>query len=144
MKTVIQKQIENYLKLWLPPIIWAVVIFSFSSYPTVQASQIMWQDFIVKKSFHIIEYAMLTIFVYRALKESGLERKKAGIYSIVFTILYGATDEFHQSFTQGREAKARDVIFDTIGGLLAIYVIWKQLPKAPKKLVAWAKKLQIL
>lgn len=141
---MILKQKKSYLKLWLPPIIWAVVIFSFSSYPTVQASQIMWQDFIVKKSFHIIEYAIFATLFYRALKESGIEREKAGIYSLVITIIYGVTDEFHQSFTQGREAKARDVIFDTIGGLLAIYVIWKQLPKAPKKLVAWAKKLQLI
>ena len=141
---MIQKLKISHLKLWLPPIIWAIVIFSFSSYQTVQASQIKWQDFIVKKSFHIIEYAILTTFVYRAMKESGLNRKKAGIYSILFTILYGITDEFHQSFTQGRESKARDVIFDTIGGLLSIYIIWKYLPKAPKRLVAWAKRFQIL
>ena len=144
MKTMVQNLKTNYLKLWLPPIIWAVVIFSFSSYQTVQASQIMWQDFIVKKSFHIIEYAILTTFVYRAMKGSGLDRKKAGIYSILFTILYGITDEFHQSFTQGRESKARDVVFDTIGGLLSIYIIWIQLPKAPKRLVAWAKRLHVL
>lgn len=141
---MIQKREKYYLKLWLPPIIWAAVIFLFSSYPTVATTEIKWQDFIVKKTFHIFEYAVFTMLFFRALKESGVEKKKAGIYSIAAALLYGITDEFHQSFTPGRDSKARDVVFDTIGGLLAIYVIWKQLPKAPKKLRNWAKGLQIL
>ena len=141
---MVQNLKTNYLKLWLPPLIWAIVIFLFSSYPTLATSEIKWQDFIVKKTFHIFEYAVFTMLFYRALKESGVEKKKAGIYSIVAAILYGISDEFHQSFTPGRDAKARDVVFDTIGGLLSIYIVWKQLPKAPKKLRKWAKGLQIL
>jgi len=135
---------KNYIKFWLPLFIWAIVIFSFSSYQTPTASEIRWQDFIVKKTFHLIEYAILTTLSYRALKESGVDKKKAGIYSIIITLLYGASDEFHQTFTIGRDGKVRDVIIDTAGALLAIYGIWNLLPKAPKKLKSWAERLQII
>lgn len=136
-------RIADYLKLWLPAILWAVVIFLFSSYPTAQASEIEWRDFVVKKTYHLIEYAILATLLYRAFKESGIEKRKAGIYSIIFAALYGASDELHQSFTPGRDARLRDVIIDTIGASVAIYIIWKQLPKAPKKLKRWAAKLQL-
>ncbi len=139
-----KKFLENWLHYWLPLIIWVLVIFAFSSYPTTKASQIDWQDFAIKKTVHIIEYAILATITYRALRGSGIEKKKAGYYSMIFAAFYGATDEFHQSFTPGREAKLRDVIFDTIGGVLAIYAIWKLLPKAPRRLKSWAHEYHLL
>jgi len=132
------------LKLWAPVVLWAAVIFLFSARTTNPVSQIYWEDFFVKKSAHIVEYAILTILLFRALKESGVSKKDAGIYSIILAVLYGVSDELHQSFTPGRDSQVRDVIFDTIGSILAIYVIWKLLPKAPKRLKNWAKKLQLI
>ena len=138
-KTKKNDKTTNVVNLWLPVVIWAFVIFLFSSFPTTRASEIHWKDFIVKKTAHIVEYAILSTLIYRALKESGADRKKAGIYAIFFSVIYGFTDEFHQSFTSGREAKLRDVIFDTIGSVGSIYFLWRLLPKAPKKLKSWAK-----
>jgi len=46
--------------------------------------------------------------------------------------LYGFTDEFHQSFTPGREPRIRDVIIDTIGGALGVLTFSKVLEKYPK------------
>jgi VanZ family protein len=135
---------ERLLRFWLPVILWGSVIFLFSTRPTKPSSQIDWQDFIIKKSAHIVEYAVLTVLLYRALKESGVDKKEAGIYAIIMAILYGASDEFHQSFTPGREPRVRDIFFDTIGGILAMYSIWNLLPKAPEKLKSWAKSLQII
>ncbi len=129
--------------LWTPFIVWALVIFLFSSRPTTPVTQIHWEDFVVKKTAHVVEYFIFTTLLYRALKESGVEKKKAGIYAIIFGILYGATDEYHQSFTPGRLPKIRDILFDAIGSGLAIYTIWNLIPKAPEKLRNWAAKLQL-
>lgn len=126
------KELKKILNRWLPPFIWAVVIFLFSSYPTTRASEIHWKDFIVKKTAHIVEYAILTTLSYRALKMSGVEKKKAGYFSIFVSMLYGLTDEFHQSFTPGRDPQPRDVFFDTIGAVFAIYYIWNLLPRHQK------------
>ena len=134
---------KKRIKYWLPAFAWALVIFIFSSYPTGTASEIHWKDFIVKKTAHIVEYAILSLTIYRALTLEGVGKKRAGIYSIIFSIFYGFTDEFHQSFTPGREPRLRDTVFDTIGAVLAIYFVWKLLPKMPKKLKNLAEKLQI-
>lgn|SRR3972149_7400385 len=134
---------KKLFKLLFPPILWAGAIFLFSAFPTTPVSEIHWRDFVVKKSAHVIEYAILTILLYRAFKGYGVARGNAALFSIFMALLYGVTDEFHQSFTPGREPKVRDVFFDTIGALFAIYSLWNLLPKAPAKLKSWAKKLQI-
>jgi VanZ family protein len=135
---------KKVLLLWTPAILWAMIIFLFSSMPTTPVSQVQISDFIIKKSAHIIEYAVLTTLLYRALFAGGFNKRKAGIYSVVIAVVYAVTDEFHQSFTPGRDPKVRDVFFDTIGSVSAIYIIWNLLPKAPHKLRVLAKRLQIL
>jgi hypothetical protein len=132
------------LKFWGPVLIWAGIIFLFSARPVIPASQIFWKDFIVKKTAHVVEYAILASLIYRALKESGVSKYNAGLWAIFFSVVYGLTDEFHQSFTPGREPRVRDVFFDTIGAILSIYSIWNLLPKAPQKLRSWAKRLHLI
>jgi VanZ family protein len=141
-----QKKLFELLLLWLPVIVWASVVFSFSasSFPASPVTAIHWNDFILKKLAHIIEYAILAILMYRALKESGMEKKNAGYSAIILCFLYGLSDEFHQSFTPGREPTLRDVIIDTIGGSAGIWITWKLLPKVPEKPRKWLENLRIM
>jgi VanZ family protein len=114
---------KKTLKFWVPPVLWAMVIFFFSSQPSVRTIDIYWQDFILKKTAHMIEYGVLATLLYRAFMGSDFTKKKALIFSLVLTIFYAATDEIHQAYIPGREARLRDVIFDTIGASLALYSI---------------------
>lgn len=123
---------KDRVRYWLPVILWALVIFVFSSCPTRSASEIHWKDFVVKKTAHMVEYGILCLATYRALISEGIKRRKAGSYSIIFSILYGFTDEYHQSFTPGRMPRSYDVLFDTIGAVFAIYFVWKLLPRYQK------------
>lgn len=66
------KLVRQLVFFWLPVIVWLLIIFSFSSRPTGVASQISWQDFIVKKTAHVVEYAILSFLLFRALLNSGL------------------------------------------------------------------------
>ena len=134
---------KKVLKYWLPVVIWSLVIFYFSSLPTAPITKVYWREFVIKKSAHVVEYAIYATLMYRALKESGVDKKEAGVYSVILAFIYGISDEFHQSFTPGRDPRLRDIFFDTMGASLAIYALWKLLPKAPKKLKTWAKKLQL-
>lgn len=143
-KTETSNKLKKAFNLWLPPFLWAIVIFLFSSYPTTRASEIHWQDFIVKKTAHIVEFGFLSLLLYRGFINSGMSKRKAGCWAIHLSILYAVTDEFHQMFTPGREPTVRDVLFDTIGAVVGIYIIWKLLPKAPKRLKNWAKKLELI
>ena len=113
--------------LWLPPLVWAIVIFLFSSLTVTPATEIYWQDFIVKKTAHVVEYGIFAALLYRALRGSGVEKVNAVLFATLGAVVYGATDEFHQSFTPGREPRVRDVFFDTIGGILGVYICKKYL-----------------
>lgn len=135
---------RRILLYWLPVVVWVGVIFLFSANPTTRASEIRWQDFIVKKTAHMVVYAILSLLIYRALKTGGMEIRKAGYYSIFFSIIYGFTDEFHQSFTPGREPTFRDVAFDATGSILAIYFVWKYFSKTPEKIRLWLEKLEFV
>lgn len=137
------KKLKKLIRFWGPPFIWVVVIFLFSTLSTKPVSKIYWREFAVKKSAHMVEYGILSLLLYRALINSGVKKKWSLVIPIVFSLLYGISDEFHQSFVPGREPKVRDVVFDTIGSVLVILYIWKLLPKAPKRLRNWARELQI-
>jgi VanZ family protein len=122
------------IDLWLPPLLWAALIFHFSSGTIPVASPVYWQDFTIKKIGHVLLFGALAVLVYRALRGEGLSRKKAALWSVVIAFFYGGTDEFHQRFTQGREATVRDVFIDGFGAGVVIYLIYQFLPKLPKKI----------
>lgn len=112
---------------WLPVVLWASVIFAFSSLPQTQVGGFFLTDFIIKKTAHVSEYAILFALIYRATKGKLL-------LAFALTIFYAATDEFHQSFVPGRTAKVYDVIgFDLAGASIAAYVLWKLKQLRKKK-----------
>lgn len=124
----------TFLNLWIPPFLWAFLIFNFSSGSIPVASDIYWQDFVVKKTGHVILFATLAVFFYRALIGEGVDRKKAAILSTLITFAYGITDEFHQTFTQGREARLRDTLIDGIGAGIAMFLIYNFFSRLPEKM----------
>ena len=70
------------------------------------------------KISHFLEYCLLGWLLIRALRKENpaknlliLKCLAAGI-----AILYGASDEFHQSFVFGRSACVSDWIADSAGG----------------------------
>jgi VanZ family protein len=138
-----QKLLHKFIAYWLPALLWAGIIFVLSANPTTSTSQIQWQDFVIKKTLHVLFFGTQATLLYRALISSGVEKTKAGYTAIILTAIYGATDELHQSFTPGRMPRAYDVFFDTIGAILAIFTIWKLLPQAPKRLRILAEKLSL-
>lgn len=132
------------IRFWLPAVLWMLLIFTFSSFPVAKTTTIFWQDFFVKKSAHVVEYAVLTVFLYRGLLNTTyMNKSEAGFYSILIAVLYAFSDEFHQGFTSGREPTIRDIVFDTIGSLSAIFFLWKLLPKMPMKLKNLAKNFHL-
>jgi len=123
----VRRKLLFHLSLWVPPVIWALVIFLFSSLTVTPTTEIYWKDFIIKKTAHIVEYGVFAVLLYRALRGSGVEKLNAALISILIAVVYGATDEVHQSFTPGREPKIRDVVFDTLGAVSGVFVGKKYL-----------------
>jgi VanZ family protein len=88
-----------------------------------QSSQVYWTDFIIKKTAHLIEYAILGLLNYRAFRGSGVVKKKALYFAFAISILYAASDELHQYFVPGRESRVRDVIIDAVGCCISLVYI---------------------
>lgn len=109
------------------------MIFKFSSGQIPKASGAFWLDFVIKKAGHLILYAALAVLIYRGLIGEGVGRKKAAILGAVFAFLYGVSDELHQTFVQGREARFRDTVIDGFGASFFMFLIYKYIGKLPGK-----------
>lgn len=124
-------RVNKWLYYWGPVVVWAGVIFTFSSIPTLPKVGFIWWDFVLKKTAHMIEYATLFFLVWRALKKSGqFAADCQWVWIFLGCLIYAASDEFHQSFVMGRTSTIRDVGFDFLGMMLAWLAIKKDwLPK---------------
>jgi VanZ family protein len=106
--------LERFLKAWGPVIVWAGVIFALSSVPSLNSGLGTWDD-VLRKCAHVTEYAILGFVLLRA---TGRE-----LPALVLGVLYAASDEFHQHFVHGRHASPVDVLIDSVGLLIGIFVI---------------------
>lgn len=114
------------LLYWLPVLVWGTVIFSFSATHAIVVSNVHAWDFLVHKIAHFCEYFILSALIYRALHGTTKVRGKyLLLMTLTLTVLYSVTDEFHQSFTPGREPRIRDVIIDSFGSAVALAVLTK-------------------
>ena len=129
---------------WLLFILWLVIIFLFSNQPYSGASThniiekiipilknsnwINIINFSIRKIAHITEYFILCILTMLLLKEYTKNERIIIVSSILFCFFYACTDEIHQSFILGRSSKFTDVLIDTIGVLLYLF-IYKISPK---------------
>ncbi len=130
----VKNKILRFLNLWLPVLLWALIIFRFSSGRVPQVSPNYWSNFTFMKGAHAFFFGILSLLIYRALLGDEVARKRSAIWAVIITILYGISDEFHQLFTQGREARIRDVFFDAVGGSITIFLVYKYINKLPAKL----------
>lgn len=140
-----KKKIINLLLV----IIWMAVIFIMSSFDSTESSNqsnfivdiisnilninnIEIISFIIRKLAHFTEYLILGILISNLIHSYN---KKTYI-SIIICILYAISDEIHQLFVTGRSCQILDIIIDSIGSILGIYllifiknIIWKNYKK---------------
>lgn len=126
---------------YLPPLIWVGVIFFISSIPDLKSELPSFFDQLLRKLAHMIEFGILAIlllclFLFKKGKavnlriQSAEERqflKEIFLTTFILTVLYAFSDEFHQSFVVGRNGSLWDVLIDTLGIAIGIYLFvrWK-------------------
>jgi len=100
------------------------VIFFLSAQPTLPHHPDNLFDTILKKVGHAVEYGILTFLLWRALSQGqGILSRSALVTAFLVSVLYAASDEYHQTFVPGRKGKLVDVGVDTIGALVALLVL---------------------
>ncbi|MDD3532261.1 MAG: VanZ family protein [Candidatus Shapirobacteria bacterium] len=128
---------------WLPPLALMGLIFYLSSRPAFAVSPNDWLNFIVFKSLHFLEYAFLFILLYRAFKNT-INGPSPFLWSVLAAFFWAVTDEIHQLYVPTRQGHPRDIAIDFLGILFGLVCLWIILPKAPKRLQLWAKKLALI
>lgn len=117
-------KLKKFFLYWLPVIVWMSIIFYFSSKQRLSITHKFIFDFLIFKTFHLIEYGFLYFLSFRALDyTSNLSLNKKMLYAFIIAIVYAISDEIHQLFVPTREGKARDVFIDAIGITVAFLCI---------------------
>jgi VanZ family protein len=106
---------------WVFVAVWAGFIFALSATPDLRIAQADGVDFVVRKAGHMAAFGILAVLLWRAISCSRQSGALAG--SLALTVLYAASDEFHQSFTAGRHASPIDVAIDTAGAGISLLAL---------------------
>jgi VanZ family protein len=135
----------RFLKFWLPVVIWMLVIFSASTgagrpqntsrflrpllhifKPDLTDEQFEKVHYAIRKTGHFVEYAVLGLLLWRALrteKKFGILIPPAQFVAVLLLCaFYASTDEFHQRYVKGREPSVHDVILDSCGAACGLVV----------------------
>ncbi|BHH84028.1 VanZ family protein [Desulforhopalus sp. 52FAK] len=75
---------------------------------------------------HMLAYGVLAATILYAWEKSyrTLYPVKVILLTVITCLIYGISDEFHQSFIPGRYVSVLDVVADTVGPLLVCSVWW--------------------
>ena len=135
------------LKYWLPVLLWMIVIFIMSTdygaaahtsrfldpflrwlMPRISDAGIARAHFLLRKTGHLTEYAILGMLLWRAWAQPKPGSRqpwqwKTALFALTFAAAYAAGDEFHQSFVPSRGASVQDVIIDACGAFLGLMVL---------------------
>ncbi len=107
---------RSALATWGPVVLWAAVIFAFSSMPS-GTHDLAWWELLLRKLAHVTEYAILAALLCRALRSV--------LPAVAIASLYAVSDEVHQTFVEGRLGTPRDVAIDLVGILVGVHA-WRR------------------
>lgn len=135
---------------WLLVVLWMALIFWFSAQDATLSDEtssglvalcvacIQWAGaalgrtgipldtvlvtFFVRKCAHACLYAVLGILTARAVTEGRNPDAKALALAVGLCVLYAVSDEGHQLFVPGRSAELRDVLVDSCGAFVGVFL----------------------
>jgi VanZ family protein len=107
--------------------IYCAVIYWLSDQPSLPLPMPMLFEF-QDKLLHFTAYFLMGILAGRSSRHFVKPAYLLAIVSIGFCSLYGASDEWHQSFIVGREADSLDWVADTVGAIVAMFFLTRFYP----------------
>jgi len=141
-------RLKNILWYWVPAVAWMAMVLGASTDPfsakntgAILHAVLVWifghmnaatfglVHFLVRKSAHFTEYAILSALWFRAIRVhlSNLWRVRWALVGLVASLSVAILDEVHQSFVPSRTSSAHDVLLDFCGAFFAQLVIWYTL-----------------
>ena len=128
---------------WLiAPQAWMGVIYWFSAQPKLPHAPDALMDLLLRKGAHMAEYAVLLLLWWRALSVLQRPRLAPRVATVIMawtlTVLYAASDEYHQTFVPGRHGRLMDAAIDAAGASLAVLGLW-----LGARFQAWRSRLKL-
>ncbi|MCL7747957.1 VanZ family protein [Halalkalibacter alkaliphilus] len=77
-------------------------------------------NYIARKGVHLAAFGLLALFFWLALR--GVRYRY--VWAWALATLYGAIDEWHQSFIPERSGLVSDVVIDSVGAFLVLLVVY--------------------
>jgi VanZ family protein len=101
---------------------YCLFIYWLSDQPTLSVPQVFSSQ---DKMLHFGAYFIMGILTWRSFKIINNKPIILALLSITFCSLYGVSDEWHQSFIEGRCSEVADWLADTSGAGSAIFLLYK-------------------
>ena len=108
---------------FVPPLALMAVIFFFSAQPDLGTGLGVW-DTVLRKAAHMAEYGLLWFLWHRALET------RTPWPAVAITLAYAVSDEYHQSFVEGRHGTPVDVLIDAAGVAIAVALYTRRKARA--------------
>jgi VanZ family protein len=136
-----------FIKYWLPVLVWMALIFSASTdllssqrtsriigplvrwmFPSLPEETVGQVVFVVRKTAHVTEYAVLAMLLWRALRRPVKPDPRPWswrepAWALGLAALYAISDELHQSLVASRFGSALDVCLDTAGAAGGLFLV---------------------
>ena len=139
---------SSLLARYGPVVLWVCVIFFASTgnlsasntsriirplllwlFPDITEASLLQAHFLVRKTAHFTEYAVLALLAARALLNSPDERLRRRWHVAAFALVAAVAllDEFNQSFNPARTGTIYDSLLDMSGGATALLLllVWR-------------------
>jgi len=119
----------------LPALLWMYLLYRSSATPGLRGLPLVqrlgllppdlspaaawWIEMLLRKSAHMLAYAILAVLFAWAFSARRPRRTAFGA-ALVAALLYAVTDEVHQSFVPTRQGVWYDVLIDGVGAALGL------------------------
>ena len=80
-------------------------------------------EHLVRKAAHAAEYSVLAFLIYLHLSIYGINLGTKAFLSWLVSTVYAFPDEWHQTVVAGRSASLKDIVIDSVGAALVLFVI---------------------
>lgn len=104
---------------WLPAFLYMTAIWVLSSLSVIETPFDLGQFPHYDKLVHFFEYSGLAFVIAHAAMRTWPEhpRIRVAALAVLFTTMFGVSDEIHQSFVPGRHSDVLDLVADLTGSV---------------------------
>jgi VanZ family protein len=104
---------------WLPLVAACIGVWIVSSmsHPPVPALGFQHAD----KLLHFLGYTVLGALAFYSVRDRGWPRES--LIAWAFVVVFGLSDEWHQSYVPGRDASLGDATADALGGAVGVAAV---------------------